>query len=66
VRPAGWSRPALAERFDAATFRGCASFRTMMFLLLIDGAIVSTLREPGPAAALRAKRIAATLPAAQS
>lgn len=36
------------------------------FLLLIDGAIVSTLREPGPAAALRAKRIASALLAAQS
>jgi AcrR family transcriptional regulator len=36
------------------------------FMLLIDGAIVSTLREPGPAAALRAKRIASALLAAQA
>lgn len=94
---------ALADRFDDAAFRGCASIRTMIefvdgddplhraaaahkeavladldawlaaagradhatlaeqFLLLIDGAIVSTLREPGPAAALRAKRVASAL-----
>jgi AcrR family transcriptional regulator len=99
---------ALADRFDRATFQGCASIRTMIefvdaddplhraavahkeavvaeldtwlaaagradhaelaaqFLLLIDGAIVSALREPGPAAAQRAKRIASALLAAQA
>lgn len=36
------------------------------FLLLIGGAIVSALREPGPAAALRAKRITTALLAAQA
>jgi hypothetical protein len=31
------------------------------FLFLIDGALVSTLREPGPAAAHRAKTIASAV-----